>query len=135
MRLILCTLIAAAGVCAAAPPFGRDIGITGTFSNLHYNSEGGDLLGMEVLIVPAQGDRVGFVAFVQLAEGDAPRSALVPLKVNGTKVEFTLPADGALPEIHFSGVVSKEHLVGTWSPSGEQEVLKHGVSYWDATAL
>jgi|SRR5215469_8025043 len=134
MRLSLCTLIAVASICTAAPPPAPQIRITGTFSNLTYNSEGGDLLGMEVLIVPAEGDRVGFVAFVQLAEGGAPRSALVPLKVDGAKVEFTLPQDGAAPELHFSGVVSKSELVGAWT-HGEREVLRRGVSYWDGTAL
>jgi hypothetical protein len=135
MRLSLCALIAVTSLCAAAPPSDARVRITGTFSNLTYNSEGGDLLGMEVLIVPAPGDRAGFVAFVQLAEGGAPRSALVPLKVDGAKVKFTLPKDGALPEMHFSGVVSKTELVGTWSHGGEREVLIRGVSYWDRTAL
>ena len=135
MRLILCTLLAVASFCSAAAPPGANSRVTGTFSNLNYNREGGDLLGMEILIVPAQGDRLGFVAFVQLAEGGAPRSALVPLKVDGAKVEFTLPTDGTVPEMHFSGVVSKTELVGTWSHGGEREVLKRGVSYWDRPAL
>ena len=135
MRRILCTLIAIASLCAAAPSSGADVRITGTFSNLRYNSEGGDLLGLEILIVPAQGDRGGYVALVQLAEGGAPYSALVPLKVDGAKVEFTLPGGGSMPEMHFSGVVSKTQLIGAWSHGGEREVLKRGVSYWDATAL
>src|SRR5438876_9654201 len=124
MRSILCILIAIASLCAAAPSSGADVRITGTFSNLRYNSEGGDLLGLEILIVRAQGDRGGYVAFVQLAEGGAPYSALVPLRVDGAKVEFTLPGDGSMPEMHFPGVVSKTQLVGAWSHGGEREVLK-----------
>ncbi len=42
-----------------------EVRITGTFTNLSYNTEGGDLLGTEFLIVPGQGDQGGFVAFVQ----------------------------------------------------------------------
>jgi hypothetical protein len=59
----------------------------------------------------------------------------VPLKVDGAKMEFTLPMSGSMPEMHFSGVVSKTQLIGAWTHGGEQEVLKRGVSYWDATAL
>ena len=123
-------LVLIASLGAAAPSFGTDVRVTGTFSNLRYNSEGGDLLGLEILIVPAPGDNVGYVAFVQLAEGAAPYSTLVPATVTGTHIEFALPKDGPYKGMKFSGTVGATELTGSWS-SGNREVLKRGKSYWD----
>jgi len=128
------SLIVVASLGAAAPSFSADVRITGTFSNLRYNSESGDLSGLEILIIPADGDRLGYAALVQLAEGGAPYSALVPVKVKGTHVEFALPKDGPYHGMQFSGVVSANGLAGTWS-TGNHEVLKRGTSYWDRAAL
>lgn len=114
----------------SAPAYCAEVRITGTFTNLSYNTEGGDLLGTEFLIVPRQGDRGGFVAFVQLAEGGGPYSALVPLQVEGSRIEFTVPAHGPYAGLQFSGVVNTTELVGKWS-SGHREVMKRGISYWD----
>ena len=52
--------------------------ITGIYSNLAYNQEGGDLLGMEVFIIPSD-ERSGnsYTAFVQIAEGSRMASANV----------------------------------------------------------
>ena len=68
--------------------------VSGVYSDLHYNSEGGDLLGMELLIIPS--DPSGYRAFVQIAEGGAPFAVIVPLLVDGSRVEFTLPAGSAI---------------------------------------
>jgi hypothetical protein len=129
MRL-LHSVIVVASLAAAVPSFGADVRVTGTFSNLRYNSEGGDLLGLEVLIILAPGDHLGYVALVQLAEGGAPYSALVPVKVTGAHIEFALPKDGPYHGLEFSGTISAKELTGTWS-SGNREVLKRGKSYWD----
>ena len=124
------SFVIAAMLALSAPAYCTEARITGTFTNLIYNTESGDLLGTEVLIVPAQGDHGGFVAFVQLAEGGGPYSALVPLKVEGSRIEFTMPPHGSYAGLQFSGLVSTTELVGKWS-SGQREVMKRGVSYWD----
>ena len=129
MRL-LHSLVVIASLGATVPTLAADVRVTGTFSNLRYNSEGGDLLGLEILIIPAPGDGVGYVALVQLAEGGAPYSALVPVTVTGTHVEFAFPKDGPYNGLRFSGSVNAKELAGTLS-SGEHEVLKRGRSYWD----
>jgi hypothetical protein len=43
--LVLCVAATNAGSVAQTP-------ISGIYSNLRYNSEGGDLLGMELLVLP-----------------------------------------------------------------------------------
>lgn len=109
--------------------------ISGIFSDMQYNDEGGDLLGMELFIVPSGNG--GYSAFVQIAEGGAPTVALVTLDVNGSNIEFTIPKTiPAYGGEHFVGVVSGEGIVGHWatgqlSSTGEKEEhLKRGKSYW-----
>jgi hypothetical protein len=112
---------------AAEPQMKR---ITGIYSNLSYNKDGGDLLGMELLILPCgHGTEPAYSVFVQIAEGGAPFSVVVPLKVTGTKIEFTLPLGGAYSGEHFVGTFKGIELVVRWS-QGTEEHLKHGKSYW-----
>ena len=81
---------------------------TGIFSDLTYNSEGGDLLGAELLIVP------GPVAFVQLSEGDAPFTALVPVTISGAKIEFHVPGYTGAPNLRFVGTLDAQGISGSW---------------------
>ncbi len=108
--------------------------VSGLYSDLAYNAEGGDLLGMELLVIPAGKDNNGLLwnAFFQLAEGDAPYCTLVSLLVRGNKVEFTLPPRGALGGLHFTGTLSSTEMVIT-TPAGQVEHLRRGNSYWQGT--
>jgi hypothetical protein len=123
---LLCSTVALAA--DGIPP-------AGVYSNLHYNKEGGDLLGAEVLLFPSDGP-TGFAALVQLAEGGAPASFLVPARVTGTRVQFAIPEGGAYGGLSFSGSISRTELVGRWSSGtafgdvGATERLKRGKSYW-----
>jgi hypothetical protein len=98
--------------------------VTGTYSNLHYNSEAGDLLGMELLIIPS---KAGYVACVQVAEGGVPFVAVVPFSVSGVQVQFTMPASYGGQRI--TGSFTGTKLVLRW-PKGQQEILLRGKSYW-----
>jgi hypothetical protein len=101
--------------------------ISGVYTDLEYNQEGGDLLGMELLIIPS--DPSGYRAFVQIAEGGPPFAVIVPLLVDGSHVEFTLPASSAYSGDHFVGTLSSTKLV-LHSPRGKDETLNRGKSYW-----
>ncbi|MFI4939940.1 MAG: hypothetical protein ACHP7O_06315 [Burkholderiales bacterium] len=108
----------------------RIAGLTGIYSNLAYNKEGGDLLGMELMIIPsAEGAESTYTVFVQFAEGSAPFAAVVPLKVSGTKIEFEFPAASPYPGEHVVGAFTGKELVVRWS-NGSIEHLKRGKSYW-----
>src|SRR6185312_1049625 len=107
-------LLVALTLLIATPGYGAQVRVTGTFTDLRYIQESGDLLGLELLIVPAQGDSGGYVAFVQLAEGAGPYSALVPVKVSGDRVSFSMPAHGAYAGLSFSGLLGADKLTGTW---------------------
>jgi len=102
--------------------------VTGIYGNLHYNAEGGDLLGMELLIIP---DNSGYVACVQIAEGGSPFVVVVPFVVTGSQVQFTLPSGSAYSGTHLTGSFASggAKLILQW-PQGQQEVLVRGRSYW-----
>ena len=104
--------------------------ITGIYSNLAYNQEGGDLLGMEVFIIPSD-ERSGnsYTAFVQVAEEGAPFNAMVALKTKGNRIEFTLPRGGTYSNKYFVGAFKGSELVIRWE-NGDEEHLRRGKSYW-----
>jgi hypothetical protein len=104
--------------------------LTGVYSNLRFNGEGGDLLGMELLVLPRRsGAGPAWTVVVQIAEGGAPCAGMAPLKVTGDKLEFTLPKGGECDDLHFTGTFSATEIVLRWD-SGTVEHLKRGKSYW-----
>lgn len=113
---------------AGAPAFGQTSRpkVTGVYSNLRYNQEGGDLLGMELLVVPSG---AGYKAFVQIAEGGAPYTAIVPVAVENSRISFTLPREGAYGGMSFDGELEGASLV-IKSAAGANETLRRGKSYW-----
>jgi hypothetical protein len=103
---------------------------TGTFSDLHYNEEGGDLLGTEVRIVRIAS---GYEATVQFAEGAPGDLYLVRPTIQGDSIQFDLPAAGS-DTGHFAGRIGDSYLTGSYSRStGSVETLKlpRRKSYWD----
>ncbi len=129
-HLGLTSLLLATTVCWAGPAI-TQIKVSGIYSDLAYNAEGGDLLGMELLVIPAGEDNDGlrWNAFFQLSEGEAPYCTVVSLVVRGTKVEFTLPPGGAFGGRRYTGTISGTEIALT-SPGGQVEHLHRGKSYW-----
>lgn len=68
--------------------------ITGTYLDMHYIEEAGDVLGTEIRIAYAGG---GFQGVVQMAEGARGRLMLVDVVQSGNDIRFELPADNELP--------------------------------------
>lgn len=105
--------------------------ISGVYSNLSRNAEGGDLLGMELLVLPGPGDTPHWRALFQLAEGGGPKSALVELRPVADHYEFRVPADGGSPEMRFSVRFTAREAVLTNAAGGADEHLRRGRSYWE----
>jgi hypothetical protein len=121
-------LIALFGLVALA--WAGEPSVSGIYSNLSYNEEGGDLLGTELLILPSADNAAGgYSVFVQIAEGGAPFTAIVPVKISGNTIEFILPPGGAYDRQRFVGFVETGQLILRWS-NGTEEHLKRGKSYW-----
>lgn len=127
--------LAATVLCATTLVAADAVRVAGVYSNLQYNEEGGDLLGVELLIFPSR-NAAGYSGLVQIAEGGAPVAFLVPIHVAGVRIEFMLPQGGPYGGLRFSGTVSRTELIGKWSSGtafggvGDTERLRRGKSYW-----
>lgn len=102
--------------------------VPGTYSNLEFNEEGGDLLGIEIKIVPVDNH---FQGAVLISEGEPQPMILVTVNVRGSSVDFDVPGrDGW----KFSGRLTSKSLSGTITHvSGglEKVVLLRRCGYWD----
>lgn len=106
--------------------------ITGTYTNMSYIEEAGDVIGYEIKIV-FTGSK--FQGALQIAEGVPGELMLVDIKVVGTNISFTIP-DGSPYPGQFSGTIENGLLKGTFSfkngGGGSETVeLRRGRSYWD----
>lgn len=104
--------------------------ITGTYSDMRYNEESGDVLGAEIRIVATSG---GYQASVQFAEGVPEDLIVADVTVTGNKISFSIPRSyrgGA----EFSGVIENHMLIGEFrfKTGGPNKVsLPRRKSYWD----
>ena len=125
---VLAFLAVAVVGCASAQENFRPSGI---YSNLSYSEEGGDLVGMELLIFPAEELAASdYVVFIQIAEGGAPYTALVPLEIRGNEISLVLPSNGSYSKVQLVGNFRGDDLEIRW-PHGALEHLKRGHSYWE----
>ena len=115
----------------AAKPEAR---VTGIFSDLYYNNEGGDLLGAEIFIVFADND--GYVAFIQCWGGGTTRPTVVSVDVKGDIVAFTVPEPADCAG-NYSGRITTPGFDGVWKhalngggTASEHVHLKRKNSYW-----
>ncbi len=107
--------------------------VTGFYSDMHYIEEAGDVIGTEVWIVYARGS---YWATVQVAEGAPEPPVVVPVRVSGQRVSFSVtepvvgpdgrPAPGLV--LKFDGTATEAALRGIFA--GERVSLKRGNSYW-----
>ncbi|HEX5831615.1 MAG TPA: hypothetical protein VFY16_11585 [Gemmatimonadaceae bacterium] len=102
-------------------------GLTGVYSSLEWNDEGGDLLGMEVFIV---GGPDGSVATVQCAGGTPGRPAVVAVTRRGTDIAFTLPHPQPECGLAFTGTVTAHGLRGRFAGESAERWLPRKASYW-----
>ena len=133
MALALLALTAGVGPAGIAATKAKPdrIRLTGTYSNITYSDDGGDLLGEEIRLFYI-GEGV-LTALVQITDSNAGEAALEPIIVKGNEVDlrFSKPLSGYV-RIH--GRVSQSGFEGElFLPSGKSEKikLKRGKSYWD----
>jgi hypothetical protein len=127
--LVAGTTAAARGLtrAAAARP-------TGTFTNLTFDEEAGDLLGLEIKIVPSSS---GFQAAVLVSEGAPSRMVIVDVTVSGRSVSFKVPAQSTAggTDWRFDGSIDEETLKGkiTHATGAKEDViLARRCGYWES---
>jgi hypothetical protein len=115
---------APAPVAPEKAPIAAPARITGTFSTLQSLGDGGDLVGVEVIIV---GSRDGLLAIVQTADGVAAPPVIVPVALDGSEIAFPIPGTTG-QAIEFKGRVTRQGLTGTLD--GRPFTLPRRRSYW-----
>lgn len=86
--------------------------VTGIYSDLYYNDEGGDLLGTEIFIV-VTGQGSDYAVFFQNWEGGSTFPVVVPAQVDGDKITFKVPPPSDAAGT-YSGRIGKKGFDGTW---------------------
>jgi len=105
--------------------FAAELKVSGIYSNLRYHQEAGDLLGEEIIIFPSN---EGYSALVQIAEGGFPYAALIPVKINGNKIEFSFPNDGVYSGGKFTGIITDKYIEGHFSGTMHSGKLKLNIN-------
>jgi hypothetical protein len=100
--------------------------VTGIYSNMAYNQEGGDVLGIEIFVLYT---RQGYHVVFQTAEGEPSVPAVIRASIDGTKIAFSLPPS-IDPRGMFQGQITENELVGTFAGNNQQIRLKRKASYW-----
>jgi hypothetical protein len=103
--------------------------ITGTYTNMHYVAEPGDVIGYEIKIV-FTGDK--FQAALQIAEG-VPGELVVDVQSDNAKITFAIPDSNSYAG-QFKGIIESGVLKGEFlfkNGGSEKVELRRGKSYWD----
>jgi hypothetical protein len=104
--------------------------ITGTYSDMSYVEEAGDVVGKEIRIVGTAG---GYEAALQFAEGVPHGLIVVMVEASGNKITFSIPEPSDYAG-RFTGTIQNGVLKGEFRyESGETEIVKlpRLKSYWD----
>ena len=104
--------------------------LTGTYTDMHYDSQGGDLLGTEIRIVST---RKGLQGALQFAEGAPEELVIVDIQIKDSAVSFVVPESSPYAG-EFTGTIMNGVLTGEFrfkSGGSNRVELKRGKSYWD----
>lgn len=130
MQLRLTWVVLSCAVFVQASVAARELCL-GTFSDLAFNKEGGDLLGVEVKIVET---RTGKQAAVQFSEGEPGPLQLAEVTCEGNRVVLQIAAEKGSAPITFKGTVRNNSLVGEFVfDTGAKQAVKlpRRKGYWD----
>lgn len=124
----LCMLFACLVACASTPAGGAGSRgkLTGVYSDMQYNDQGGDVVGVEIFLVMAEGR---YYAVYQSSEGEPAVPVVLPADVTGSGVTFQVPASVDARGT-FTGTIGTDGLTGTFSGNQQRVVLKRRPSYW-----
>lgn len=126
-----CFILAIAFASNAFSSAGKTL-ITGVYSCMKFNGDGGDLIGIEVWLVRS-GD--GYSIVFQSSEGVPSPPIVANASFSSETLTFTVPS-GPYAGSTFIGRITGGILVGRFSdgklgPDGSAEVrLSRGKSYW-----
>ncbi len=102
--------------------------VFGTFSDLRYNHQGGDLLGTEITIIPQY--RSAY-AIVQCASGAVTDPVFVPVQIKGNRITFQIE-NGSLCTGKYTGNIRSRGMLLSVreSDNSGNGFLPRRKSYW-----
>ena len=103
----------------------KNINITGIYSDMYYNKEGGDVLGSEIFLLYSA---KGYFIVYQYSEGEPSVPLITEAKVKDLTIEFTIQGTGNYNGT-FKGNITREGLKGKFE-NGYELNLKRKTSYW-----
>ena len=128
MKRVLLAIFLASCTASAVAERGEEFKITGMYSNMEYNKEGGDLLGIEIYLVYGGRD---YFAIVQCAGGAPAPPVVTPVEISGTEITFKIPEGQPECGTTFNGTVSKEGLRGRFLGDTAERWLPRQKGYWE----
>ena len=106
----------------------------GTFSNMHYIAQTGDVVGTEITIIPQY--QTAYAIF-QCSEGAPSDPVFVPVSINGNEIRFTVHTRDKSCDGAFAGTITARGLKLVapnenkgQKPSEAGELLSRRASYW-----
>ena len=130
--ILLIGLIGSYAIAQPTPTERRGFAF-GTFSSLHYVEEAGDVLGIEITIIPQY--KTAYAIF-QCAEGAPTDPVFVPVSLSGNQVKFTIRSGDASCDGVYTGTITAKgmqlmaHREGAGKAAYNAGFLSRGRSYW-----
>ncbi|TBL82678.1 hypothetical protein EYY95_20900 [Hafnia alvei] len=100
--------------------------ITGIYSSLSFNTESGDVVGEEIMVVFSN---KGYIATYQSSDGEPTIPVVTKVNIVNDTITFTLPPPFDI-QGEFIGVISKNTLTGKFKKSNQVLILERKNSYW-----
>jgi len=106
---------------------------TGVYSNMRFNEDGGDLLGIEIWLLRSGNE---YVVVFQSSEGAPTLPVVADALIENGALTFTVPAGNPYSGSTFTGYFSSKRLDGKFNsgqlaPDGNSMIhLTLGRSYW-----
>jgi hypothetical protein len=130
MNWFVMSMVAVLTVFPVQPLFAETSAVTGVFSTFRWSERSGDLVGVEIHIVP---NPVGYSAIVQGSEGAPGFPEVVSVTVKATSIEFVIPQESGsgLPPGKYNGTITKEGL-RLDGPAGHYKnvLIPRAASFW-----
>ncbi|WP_367298671.1 hypothetical protein [Hafnia alvei] len=100
--------------------------VTGIYSSLSFNTESGDIVGEEIMVVFSN---KGYIATYQSSDGEPTIPVVTKVNIVNDTITFTLPPPFDI-QGEFIGVISKNMLTGKFKKSNQVLILERKNSYW-----
>jgi hypothetical protein len=103
--------------------------ITGIYSDMCYNTESGDVVGMEIYLVYS---KAGYYVIYQASEGEPSVPVIVKATIGDSTIEFQIP-EGVPFSGDFQGRITSygiEGRIAGYSGYASKLRLKRQLSYW-----